>query len=342
MTKIDYKYGFPLFSRSSNVITIGSSKTIISDVWAFWDYLIKKHNKDKAFLFSLLQQAKNFYEVAEKSEFKSKPLLYYYSFLNFSKILIHLENSFSVTQSYNHGIGEKNNHSFSQSEIKIFKSSLPRHPQNKSVAYELMKTLGDDVTAFQSQDNITLNLKEFMSHSVGVHRSYSQVYNQKEHFFRLSKETIYKDGLNMHFKAQVQCENKHLTKLRNLGYNIDDDKNITWSITKQTQSVTIQDYYRLSQEIRKSGVWYYIGNNGYTLYLSTNPDYRYSPEMIIYNMMFYLGSITRYHPYLFEKIFSDKEQWLMSEFLTTQPKQFLFLCTAKFLGQDVLKAYTSF
>lgn len=119
MTKINYKYGFPLFSRSSDIITIGSSKTIISDVWAFWDYLIKKHNKDKAFLFSLLQQAKNFYEVAEKSEFKSKPLLYYYSFLNFSKILIHLENSFPVTQNYNHGIGEKNNHSFSQSEIKI-------------------------------------------------------------------------------------------------------------------------------------------------------------------------------------------------------------------------------
>lgn len=58
--------------------------------------------------------------------------------------------------------------------------------------------------------------------------------------------------------------------------------------------------------------------------------------------MFYLGSITRYHPYLFDKIFSDKEQWLMSEFLTTQPKQFLYLSTAKFLGVDVSKAYSSF
>jgi len=342
MTKIDYKYGFPLFARSSNIITIGSSKTIISDVWAFWDYLIKKHNKDKAFLFSLLQQAKNFYEVAEKSEFKSKPLLYYYSFLNFSKILIHLENSFHITEHYNHGVGEFNNGNFSHSEIKIFKSGQVRGVANKSVSYELMKILGDDISAFENENKIVINLKDFMSHCVGVHRSYSQVYTQKEHFFKLSKETIYKDGFNMYFKAQVQCENKHIPILRSLGYDIDNEKNISWSIVKQTQNVTIQDYYNLSQKVRQSGVWYYIGNNGYTLYLSTNPEYRYSPEMIIYNMMFYLGSITRYHPYLFEKIFSDKEQWLMSEFLTTQPKQFLFLCTAKFLGQDVLKAYSSF
>ena len=58
--------------------------------------------------------------------------------------------------------------------------------------------------------------------------------------------------------------------------------------------------------------------------------------------MFYLGSITRYNPYLFDKMFSDKEQWMVSEFLTTQPKQFLYLATAKILGQSILKAYTSF
>ena len=59
-------------------------------------------------------------------------------------------------------------------------------------------------------------------------------------------------------------------------------------------------------------------------------------------VMFYLGSITRYHPYMFDKIFSDKEQWLMSEFLHTQPKQFLYLATSRVLGQNVLKAYASF
>lgn len=343
MTKIDYKYGFPLFTRNTNIVSISNDKTIISDIWSFWDYLIKKNNRDKAFLFSLLQQAKNFYEVAEKSEMKSKPLLYYYSFLNFSKILIHLEQSNSISQSYNHGIGERNNRSFVHSEIDIYMSGVTRRGNNKSVAYELMSILGDDISPFSTANNkLTLNLKKLLSHCVGVHRAYSQIYNEKEHFHKITKETIYKSGRNMYFEAIVQCTEEERQHLISLGYSIDVNNKIIWRITKPSYHTRINDYYNLSQEIRNSGIWYFIGNHGYTLYISSNSTYRYSPEMIIYHMMFYLGSITRYHPYLFDKIFSDKEQWLMSEFLTTQPKQYLYLATAKFLGQDVMKAYSSF
>lgn len=342
MTKVDYKYGFPLFTRSNNPINISSDKIIISDIWSFWDYLIKKKNKDKAFLFSLLQQAKNFYEVAEKAEMKSKPLLYYYSFLNFSKILIHLESSNPIFQKYNHGIGERNNNNFLRSTIDIHKSNTQHHPNNKSIAYELLSIFGDNISQFITNDKITINLKDFFSHCVGVHRAYSQIYNQKEHFFKLNSEKIYKNGLNMSFEATVQCNSKERQNLINQGYSMNTDNLITWNIVRPTYNVTINDYFNLSKKIKDSGVWYFIGNNGYTLYISSNQNYRYSPEIIIYNMMFYLGSITRYHPYLFDKIFSDKEQWLMSEFLTTQPKQYIYLSTAKYLGQDVMKAYSSF
>ncbi|WP_409373177.1 YaaC family protein [Pantoea sp. ACRSB] len=68
----------------------------------------------------------------------------------------------------------------------------------------------------------------------------------------------------------------------------------------------------------------------------------YSQESIIYMMMFYLGSITRYRPHLFDSLFSNKEQWLVSEFLKTQPKQYLYLLTAQILGQQVTKAYAMF
>lgn len=342
MTKVDYKYGFPLFTKTSNPINLSSDKIIISDIWSFWDYIIKKKNKDNAFLFSLLQQAKNFYEVAEKAEMKSKPLLYYYSFLNFSKILIHLEFSNPISQKYNHGIGEENNNGFSHSTIDIHISNTRRHPFNKSIAYELLKVFGDDISQFNTNTKITINLKNFFSHCVGVHRAYSQIYNKKEHFFKLSNEKIYKNGLDMLFQATVQCNKSERQNLITQGYSINSDNLITWNTIRGTQNVTVCDYHNLSQNVRDSGIWYFIGTNGYTSYISSNPEYRYSPEIIIYNMMFYLGSITRYHPYLFDKIFSDKEQWLMSEFLTTQPKQYIYLATAKYIGQDVMKAYSSF
>lgn len=40
--------------------------------------------------------------------------------------------------------------------------------------------------------------------------------------------------------------------------------------------------------------------------------------------MFFLGSVTRYNPYFFDTLMDEKEQWLISEFLNTQPKQFLY------------------
>lgn len=130
-----------------------------------------------------------------------------------------------------------------------------------------------------------------------------------------------------------------------LGYSIvEEEGKYYWieEIKRPSSNITRTDYYNLSNQLRQKGMWYYIGNSGYTYYISANIFCRYQPEIIIYNTMFYLGSITRYNPYLFDKMFSDKEQWMVSEFLTTQPKQFLYLSTAKTLGQNILKAYTSF
>jgi len=76
MKKIEMKYGFPLFTKEKSNIYLGNHKElIISDIWAFWDYIIKKHRRNKHFLQSCLEQAKFFYITAENSPIKSK--LYY-------------------------------------------------------------------------------------------------------------------------------------------------------------------------------------------------------------------------------------------------------------------------
>ncbi len=345
MTPVTSRYGFPFFSRRAvnNNIAVGNTKIIISDIWAFWDFLIKKHNRDKDFLFALLQQAKNFYNVAETSEFKSQPLLYYYSFLNFAKILIHIEKGYPKNTQYTHGISETSNQNFSQSTVKIYQSNFQNKP-SKSVAYELMNLLGEDLSNFQgthpnAHDKVlNLNVKDILSNCVGVHRAYSQVYNTREHFYKLENITCNKHGQNLIFKSKIKDYDNSLDVLYGTTCSDYEVSQTTTCSHPETQ----ETYFNLSQQIRNKGIWYFIGNNGYTSYLSSKQTNRYSSEVSIYLAMFYLGSITRYHPYLFDKIFSDKEQWLMSEFLTTQPKQFIYLSTAKFLGVDVLKAYSSF
>ena len=121
---IEKKYGFPNFTSGGNCIKLcDSKKVIISDIWGFWDYVIKKNysNKEmKVFMNSLLEQAKFFYKTAENSPVKSQPLLYYYSFLNFAKIVINLKFPYGITNAkYLHGISQNGSSKFSQATISI-------------------------------------------------------------------------------------------------------------------------------------------------------------------------------------------------------------------------------
>jgi len=337
MHEVELKYGFPLFTRKNNNVYLGNNKKlIISDIWSFWDYIIKKSNRDIEFMKSLLEQAKTFYLAAETSPVKSKPLLYYYSFLNLAKIIINLEKRYG-NSSYMHGISEQHNGRFIHSSITVSKKKA----STINVSCELLECLDEVILNVDT----TINLKDFLAHCVGVHRAYSEIYTSKEVFFRLEDIKLFKDAKRLVMKCRVCCNISDLPKLRLEGYNIDDEEGIfywTENYIMPSYSITRESYYELAKIIRRKGIWYFIGNDGYTIYISSHPSSRYSSEMIIYDSMFFLGSITRYHPYMFDRIFSDKEQWLMSEFLTTQPKQFLYLATAKILGQSVLKAYSSF
>lgn len=342
MAEVEIKFGFPLFSTETSLVNLGNNqKLIISDIWAFWDYVIKKRTIDKKernFLQSLLEQAKHFYVTAEASPVKSQPLLYYYSFLNFAKILINTNGQFGSNRTYMHGASEKHNNKFTHSEI-IKKAQRNNMVQ---VAHELLFLFESNINT----TDINMNVKSLLNHCIGIHRPYAEIYKQKEIFFKIEKYKLHKEGKQLIFHAEIKCDSNDILLLNAQQYNLSENENgkIIWSehIVMSKYTPTRKDYAALSNLLRNKGIWYFIGNDGYTMYISNSATDRYSQESIIYMTMFYLGSITRYHPYMFDEIFSDKEQWLMSEFLNTQPKQFLYLATARVLGQSVLKAYASF
>lgn len=338
MAELKEKYGFPLFTKSDSVVYLGNErKLIISDIWAFWDYVIKKKNVNKAYLLSLLEQAKNFYIAAENSPIKSKPLLYYYSFLNLSKITLCFEYNYDETNNFRHGINERNNLTFRTSDVTL---EPVTRPGSVKVATELYENFyGITIGA-----NTTINLKDLLSHCVGIHRAYSEVYRTPELFCKLSDFVYYRNIKTIGLKAKIQCTEAERLELIARGYGIVVEDDVSYLVEEYlmlTYSPTRSDYFALSRQFINKGVWYYIGNQGYTSYLSTAQNHRYPTEMTIYWTIFYLGSITRYRPNLFDQIFSETEQWLMSEFLATQPKQFLYLATAKMVGQKVLKAYSN-
>ena len=337
-------YGFPCFSKSNTFANFKNQKLRVSDIWGFWEYVIKKQviaSARKHFFETLLEQSRYFYESAAKAPIKSQPLLYYYSFLNLAKIIISLENTWDASFVFQHGIGTKVDTAtlFGTAEVKVQELD-PMH--NKiSVANSFAISMGDNLTPFPKK----LNVSKCMESCVAIHRTYCEIFNKSESYFRLNNPVLVKDGKNLIFRAEIhRCDDNVMHALQALHYTVTKMGKV-YTLTEIYQmpnyNVTKVAYCQLAGKLRAKGLWYYMTDDEIRMYVSTNPDYRYSMESMIYDVMFFFGSITRYHPYFFDSILNKEQNWVVSEFLKTMPKQFLYLVSSKVLGITILKSRTA-
>lgn len=349
---LSFDFGFPVFSNEKRPVKFNHNKILVSDIWSFWNFAIKEYSKTdkkKNILLSLLEQSKTFYNAAQQAEVRSKPLLYYYCFLNFAKLTIEIQTSFDKHQRFDHGINpiySGNNFSFDTAEVEILKlNSSATNPKKRSVCYEFMEIVEPSIR-HTFPPTLKLNVKELLKHCIGVHRTYTNVYGIEEVFSRIDNLKLQRNGKELIFNAEISdgIKNIHLEDLKTIYPIIDNGVNAKLEIREimHGYSISQKSLFNLSKQLRDLGVWYYIGKDGLKYYLSHSNQHRYSPSFIIYVVMFYLGSITRYHPYLFDDIFSQSDQWLISEFLNNQPKQFLYLTTSKALGVELREPYSKF
>lgn len=93
----------------------------------------------------------------------------------------------------------------------------------------------------------------------------------------------------------------------------------------------------LAVTLRTAGVWSVLTNAGYRHYLGAIPAAARLPQLAsIYGVMFYLGSLTRYRPHDYDTIASGRYAWLIEEFFTTQPLQFMYVIASTLAGTDVV------
>jgi hypothetical protein len=381
MKQIKAQYGFPIFVKeTSKDYLLRSEKARVSDIWALWHYIIKSEKKrfpgttDYPFLLSVLEQSQYFYEAAALAPIKSKPLLYYYSFLNISKAAIALSNPILLTlnKEFNHGIDScsiNNNIQLQDCFVAIKNlKSAGGVLQKISVAYELAQLFGDDIE-FKHPNPVNhdngpwkIDITSLLKSCIGIHRTVSETFKTKESFVRLDFPIIEKEGRHLVYKGMINSTSNERLLLSSAGYNI-EQIDFQWYLKEEynmtTSNLSRLVFYLFSKKLLSKGLWTYTTGDEYRIYINPNRlikvgnIYKFSPlditqpniqkltlssATVIYYLMFFFGSITRYHPYLFEKVLSEKEIWLVSEFLKTQPLQFLLLLTSKVLGKPL---YTS-
>lgn len=341
-TQYPFNYGFPLFvPDTSRAYLIKHEKNRVSDIWGFWDYLVKIHARKRnprheQFLQTLLEQAKYFFEAAEVAPLHSQPLLYYYSFLNVAKIVINIYHPMGNTVEYYHGIETKVNSTTNLSSAMVtFKQYGGIGSTHISVAKEFINLLGDSIIVPHPT-----SIKKLLASCIGVHRTYCETFNEKEAFYRLlNTKEIEKDGMDITYYSIIKNvdANSFLTLSRR-GYNIISNADGTYGLKinyrMPNYNIGFQSWKNLKNAVLANGMWSYTDGNDYRLYISDNAEL-FSSASIIYCIMFFLGSVTRYHPYFFDNLLSAKEQWLIDEFLHTQPLQFMYMITSKVVGNYV-------
>ena len=325
------------------------------------------------FLLSLVEQSQYFYIAAATAPLKSQPLLYYYSFLNIAKVFITLRNPSLETSGleYNHGIDsctiDKN--SKLRSAYVQLKSLIDStgNKQKISVAYTLSRELGDNIEqSIPPVPGINMgpwkfNIKSLFQACIGIHRTVSESFKENEQFSRLQGSTLWKTGRQLNFQGELYISEKVRNNLISAGYDIEFDNEsntskVNFKYTATSSKIKKQDYLFHAQIINDLGIWHYNTNDENRMYVSpmafsikpgdseytlnprtgANNYIRLSSATIIYYIMFFLGSITRYHPYMFESILSDKDIWMIGEFLKTQPYQYMNILLSKLLSTPIL------
>lgn len=204
MVEVPLKYAFPLFTKhNSTDYLIKHDQIRVSDIWAFWQYIIgryvKKYAGEKNFLLTLIEQARYFYEAAEKAPMKSQPLLYYYSFLNLVKVVVNVNtlNAFGTTKEYYHGIESCAIHKGDQlKDANVEIQGLIGSPTKVSVAYQFMSQLGDSVPV---PPRYQIDVLKMLKSCIGIHRTYCETNNCKETYIQVCNLRLYKDGHRFFF-----------------------------------------------------------------------------------------------------------------------------------------------
>lgn len=338
------------FPASSKNYLLKSNDIRVADVWPFLNYTIKvaKHNKkplraeEKRFLLNLLEQAEYFYSTASKAPMKSQPLLYYYSFMNLAKVAINLDTYLGNGRKYNHGINDSISldTKLSNAELTLWKSMSGSY----SVSEYLLRMLENKPLSYNRHgrgQNFKIKVQDLLRDCVGVSKTYCEIFNCNPVFYKLTNIQVYAMARKLYFKACIcECDDNVMADLVAKGYSVNKDTNNNYIFSvncsvRTTSNPTIAEKHTLSKKVRDTGVWSYSDGDSYKLYISPVAN-DLSSAAVIYHIMFFFGSITRYHPDLFDEIISAKEKWLVSEFLKTQPIQFLYYMVSKINGSEIL------
>lgn len=314
--------------------------------------------RDQAIAF--VAQAENFYQASLTSTLLSaKPLLIYYFMLNLAKAFVLHDGLKAGYQKAMHGIEENihpNGVEFVNSFLKVYRSK----PSSVNVFDDFQEALFDKKAPSSGQ---VFELKNLLPQLLQGHRVWCEAADADERFVEItniqymhneaSKNIwltlgIYADDLSRFgiTRKRMLSESGLSGKFREVQGSVVGGRKLLCfeQITPLSYTGRASDKVQSLVEVLKPHIWStvikldpYRKNYLYLCPVGERPSLM-EQVLSVYACFYYLGSVTRYRPHLFESIIKGNFGGHIQEIITNIPQQFLYLVSSEFAGREIAHA----
>lgn len=327
---------------------------VTSDPWAYLRYksrvLLSKEQALRASAY--IDQAFDFFEAAANPRTSSRPLLYYYSFLNLAKILILHKRQMQLPLIVKHGVADPKANLKQRLRFPGQQTRFLRPTRNHSELFP------EFLLALEGRTNVcgrVFKVIDLLKQIPGIHRTSCSVLGHGPRFCPIDAIEFCSDGKQVWTRLRIKRSDRDvkesLPRIRTsqrfrrifsrAGAGEEELCFETQPVRGSRRGIDTA-IGTLSRRLRALGMYAILTQQGYRYYLANFPPRNIMPQLCpVYAVMFYLGSITRYKPHHFDAIISKGYDWLVAEFLETQPSQFLYLLASHIAGVEVMKPYAT-
>lgn len=333
----------------------------------------KKYGLEKKWkLFrSYIRQGKNYWEAAEKTDDKSSPMLYYYSFMNLIKAYLVLKGRWNNKNKDFHGLIDDKSNKWTRASLedKFLKTKDSSDANNVFSLY--YKEIFSE-NCFEKVEILNLfgYLMDISLQSVNTIKKDPNCTSFK-HIFAINKKT--KDiWLDLAVRRVLSPEKEKLLlkflkkdfELVNRPNNVNRDFLDFFNIDPNFESIADYDFYEQKNVLNYKdepffGLYYRDlvqgfsngnlrnicfpdyncdGNSGMinVPLVIDGKEYPINEEIAIYVIMFFLSHLVRYKPDYLDNLLETNEYWLIKSFIKTCPQKFLNAITSKIMGYSIL------
>lgn len=313
-------------------------KTVLTNSpWTFVSLWLKRNKKTEALFY--WEQAQHFYNASIGLPMQSAPLLLYYSFMNATKALLSAK---SISFNPMHGVKAK----------PINPNSGKTRITNEGIEilnHGIVPALSTYFLEPETQKKHSLS--ELLFNLSFIHRTFCLTRKSQHEMFLPLRGCAYvfdSTTKEVHFEAEFASDVTRLNLARRLPSSIIQNQSksklaikssssIPWASSRpsETELNALYDFHRtLRLDI------HYISGSLTLWYLKTKVRgyrrlLRYSPTLVL-SAMHRLSEICRYKPKDLSSYLDGPSTWLLSEFISMSPFQFLDEIASEITGHQFL------